>query len=376
MLIVRAIVRLALVATDDPLTLSAHYYQWDLSAYYYGPLAFRLGRNPYDRAELTALAGAESAAYVYPPLTLLVFWPLTVLTFPSAYYVWLLLKVAALAGLGWVWSRWFVGVSELPTLLFLAGFAFNSTLIRDLNAGNVSALEQLGLWLAIALIDRDRLGAFGLLIITISQFKVTPVLFLLLLVWRQRPQWIPLVLSAGAAAVLFSLNLLVSPRLTSEFIRIASVRDERGALNPSSLALIRDALEWMGAPPSAPGVDLVLFLCVVVMVWGLTICTVLKRRSWRPEERTSIGTTTLLCFAYALTMPRFKDYSYMLLLIPTWRLLTHSSVRWVTPVAWVAVLASSNYVSEVLWQSSSYMPLATAFMLWALSLVELHFGRR
>lgn len=40
--------------------------------------------------------------------------------------------------------------------------------------------------------------------------------------------------------VLFSTNVLLHPALTRDFARVAGALDERGALNPSTLALIRD----------------------------------------------------------------------------------------------------------------------------------------
>ena len=78
--------------------------QVNLRAYYHSGQAFGLGLDPYDSHVLYKLAGDRYVLpFVYPPLTLHVFHPLTEFKFVTAFRVFLALKCAGLVLLLFFW---------------------------------------------------------------------------------------------------------------------------------------------------------------------------------------------------------------------------------------------------------------------------------
>jgi hypothetical protein len=67
--------------------------QWDFETYYYATVAFRAGLDPYSLEALSKVAGrAIELPFLYAPVTLLAFVPLTHLPIQVAAGVWLGLK--------------------------------------------------------------------------------------------------------------------------------------------------------------------------------------------------------------------------------------------------------------------------------------------
>jgi hypothetical protein len=347
-------------------------YQYDLSAYYYGPLVMKLGGNPYDRTALQKIAGSAVQWFVYPPITIHLFRPLSLVPYPVAYYAWLVLKLAALAALLGLWRRRFIGEQQFPAFTALCAFGFGSSLVRDLNAGNISIFEQLALWVGIAALLDGRAMAFGLVVALVGQFKLLPLGLLVLLI-LPRPRWKALAGSAGVAGLLLGLNLVVYPGLTGEFLRSATGIDQRGENNPASLAVVRDLIDTLtGFNTAHTFADEWSYLLFVVCLAGATLWGVLGRA--HPEDRESdrlvIG---FICTAFGLAVPRFKLYSYLLLLVPTWLLLAGTRNRVVLGLGVVALAVSSNYVVDLLPPLGGYWPLLSALVLWFLFLWELRY---
>jgi hypothetical protein len=345
-------------------------YQYDLSAYYYGPLVMSLGGDPYDRTVLERIAGTGVQWFVYPPITVHLFRPLSLLPWSVTYYGWLALKLIALGALLALWRRRFIGEQQFPAFAALCVFGFGSSLLRDLNAGNISILEQLAVWVGIAaLLDRKPL-VFGVVVALVGQFKLLPLGLLVLLI-LPRPYWKQAAASVGVAGVLLGLNLLVYPDLTGRFLRSAAGFDQRGENNPATLAAVRDLFDTLpGYHTATTLADELSYLFFVTCVAGATLWGILARP--RPQgdanERLTIG---FICTAFGLAVPRFKLYSYLLLLVPAWLLLAGTRSRAVLAIGVIALVVSSNYVADLLPLLRGYWPLVGALVLWALYLWEL-----
>jgi len=301
---------------SDPLS------QWDFDVYYSAAHAFVAGQNPYvplhPRPDLRG-----DLIYQYPPLTLLLFRWTTFFSIPAAKMLWLALKLAAIASLAWLWHRRFERLDpRWPTVLFIA-LAFNATLLRDLSCGNISTFEELGLWLAFSLLITGRPYAAALLLACVAQFKLLPASLLgLILLVRPQDGWRPFMAGCALFLGLLALNFAFSPELTHHYVSLFSAAnlrmDDRNLNNPSSLALFRDIVDSTAILPGLSYNRLGGTWAYIFFV--ITLALLIIRTAWKKREVLRRANPRLLiylgCSFYVLAMPRMKDYSYILMLIP------------------------------------------------------------
>lgn len=341
--------------------------QWDFRVYHSAPTALTNGMNPYG----TGGGGFDyrGLAFLYPPITLYVLEPLTLLSYRSGLLAFLTLKLAALAALLIVWHRNFEPLSPAwPTVLFLA-YAFNAPILKDIEAGNIAVFEQLGLWLAFAFMLRDRPYMAGAILAVIAQFKLMPILFLgLLLIAYPQPRWKPFWISLGLFVVLLASNAVLLPDMTRQFIDMFGANvphlDERGSINPSSLALVRDAtdeLTRLGFPVGRTAANLT-FVAIIGLIGAPAMWLVWARQDVvRRDPKWAIY---VACTIFAIATPRMKDYSYILLLIPALHVaqgfldgkLSHASLF---PLVLLVALPYIGFIRGLV----PYIPLLSAWFL-------------
>lgn len=354
--------------------LAAHpdKYQWDFSSYYYAGQAYIRGMNPYDLHVLSEVAGKEVGfPFAYSPVVLPLFALLARLNILTAYYLFLGLKLLCLGGLLYLWARRLL--REEVDLLFyvLVLFGFGGAVYVDLAAGNISLLEQVGLWLAFYALLKDRPLAFSGLVVLVSLVKLSPILFLVLLPLvggRRR-----LTALGGAFLAFVGINAVtwfLAPALYRDFLAVIPQLDDRGIINPSTLALFRDLADILtrngiALSPVMPGVAYLAFAAAVALVTGLAL-----RRVQGEDRRVTIF---IVCLAFVLVAPRFKNYSYVLALVPAFYLVK----RWIRlEASWAALLlvVISNRIpvpfglgataQNLFW---GYYSLLLTLLLWALS---------
>ena len=347
-------------------------YQWDFKVYYAAAWTFAEGHDPYAPVPQDYTPGGY-LPFLYPPLTLGLFRLFALPPLLPAAALWLALKVGALVGLFCVWSRRFLPLSarSAATVVFCL-LAFNKALYTDIASGNVTVFEELALWLGFAALLAGRPFAFCLCLILAAQFKVTPIAFLvLLLLVPPRPQWRAFFAGLLGFAALFSLNVLLYPALTHEFFAVASGIDHRGSNNPSTLAFFRDLSDTLHLPPAAAPA---LYLLVVVIVLSASAAAYAAcRRRAVPDSRLVIF---FACLVYGLCVPRFTNYTYILLLAPALHALrTEPRRRLAWVVGAVVVLAAGLEAVAALTRALPllvpYLPLWGAFLIWGLLLRRL-----
>jgi hypothetical protein len=188
----------------------------------------------------------------------------------------------------------------------------------------MSTLEQLGLWLAFSQFIRGRPYSAALLLACVAQFKFLPIVFLvLLLVGRQRDGWKPFAVGCLAFVAIFALNLLMGAGLFHDYILHFSDPlnefDSRGVANPSSLAFFRDLIDAT-AYTSGLSENVAAGTRIYALYLILT-ALLLVRAVWKRRERLRAADPKLLvyfaCALFTVVAPRLKDYSYILMLIPT-----------------------------------------------------------
>jgi hypothetical protein len=290
----------------------------DFDAYYYRTRAYAQGQNPYDPAPMMVEHDKRiGGKYLYPPMTLPVIGLAHEFSRPVSGLLFFGLKCLCLAVVIWLWVTQFNPAGVDGRILAIALLlAFGRCIGKDFDTGNIVIFEQLGIWLAMLCFLRRQWFWYAGLIALVSVFKVTPLMLLgLCFMQKDRRAWIAAVATALIyAGVLFCPLLNPSPLLAG-FFSLAPTRDERGSVNPSSLAALRDLAEavWGKSTDAVwnnPGTFIYAFFALVVA--GLALA-VLVRRRW---QLNLFDTMMLGIFTYALCAPRFKDYSYILMIMP------------------------------------------------------------
>lgn len=340
-------------------------HQHDFRVYYWAGRAFADNLDPYNVDNLSLVADTPiKLGYYYPPITLSFLSLFGFMSFNAASFVFLVLKLAAFGWLIYIWKRWFTGGKLDLLFLLLCLFAFRSAVLLDIRAGNISIFEQVILWLGFLMWWRNKLESFVLCIVAVAMFKLTPILFLGLLLFSKHPM--KYVYFTGGIVLFLGLNYLSYlwyPGLFNSFLSSAVGVDESGVTNPSSLAMIRDACDTFIARSGIhlPGLTpQILYMVFVATIVGVT-CWRLKAFNGQTGGPEVIF---LSCLAYALIAPRFKDYSYILLILPAWHIISHQKI--VTPPVILGVfviLFSQSY--PLVWNYSS---LLLAFLLWLIGI--------
>ena len=367
--------------------------QWDFRLLYVSAQAWAHGVSPYDSAILGPILHDPTIAYSYPPDTLGVFRVFTALDLRTASRVYLLLQLSLVAALYACWQRFFLAREDRGSPWFAAFcfFGLGGALTIDLRAGNVSLFEQTLLWLGLAAYLRGRPGWFGVLLWLASSFKLTLLAFSGLLLVGPIRQWGKFTCLWMAMGGRLALDYLFSPVLFLGFVhgltRMSANPNEGGKNNPSMPEFLKDVVRFSIGPDEEGQVrviSLVLYALVAIVVLALTWRTwrAINRRS--PEDGNNddsgergVLVVCLYAAAYGLLVPRLKDYSCILLLLPIWRLAKFSLAG--KRDAWLAVIAVaclSNfsawfgvYAAYVfLWR---YQALAVTFVAWALFVREI-----
>ena len=244
--------------------------------------------------------------------------------------------------------------------------AFKGALWLDMRAGNVVVFEQLALWGGFYFFVRERLAVFCLLTLVAASFKLVPVVFLslLLLVKHPRRYRYLAISSAGFVAFLLVQAVTASEEMHS-FLRNSLNINERGfGYNPSLLALVQDGtaavsrrILFAEATPveltaglSLSQSSLSWLLYAILATTVVTTSAWFWRRAGLTGEWGRLVLVSVACLVFALTLPRFKSYSFVQVLLPTYLLLAH--IRRTR-----AVLFGLLFVLAVL---SNVSPLASA----------------
>jgi len=355
--------------------------QWDFKSHYCAAQVHELGLNFYVEPYLRHFCSPDASQYYsYTPLSIWFFRFFSLFPYGTAYGLFFGLKVLALAALLLLWMRHFLEEEADPGFYLFILLAFNGALYLDLRAGNVSLFEQAGLWLGFFFLLKKKPALFGLCVVLAASFKVVPLAFLgLLLFLGGRKKLLHLGGSLLAFLGLQALSFALNPTLFKDFLRVffTMLREVRGITNPSMFVWVQDALNsaagtFFGrpAPPSVVyGAFVLLAALVVFLTWKA-----LTRISKRTGRETDKAALFLFCLAYALIMPRFKDYSYILLLVPAYHALKKHAAGLgrvflfglaALSVAGNTSLPGFEVVFRYVWD---YFPLLTAVVFWVLSL--------
>lgn len=357
-------------------------WQADARLRHYIAVTWQAGLNPYDPAAVSQVAGEQfNTAYVYPPDVLPLCGLFSGFGLGAVRPLYLGFQLVLLGALLVCWGRFFLDAEDRVSPLFflLCLLGLNGTLFYELRSGNISLLEQVLLWWGLAAWLRGRHGLFAVLLWLAAACKLTPLAFSVLLLLPPVRRW---GLFAAVWLTMFlrlGLDWLCSPRLFGFFVQslgsTASSQYDVGRNNPCLQEVLRDV--FLMCDPTLDRQELnqamlpvyaVLVLVVFAVSW-LAWRAICRRQSGDMRGRQLVFLT---CLAYALTVPRMKDYSYLLLLPVVWQVGKWFLAR--DPRAWLLFpvgLCLANYspFSPVaipmtfLWL---YLPYAAALAAWGL----------
>lgn len=364
------------VAVLVHMLINTELFQWDFRTYYFAAEAYTKGLNPYDVNTISALSSVPTTLkFVYPPITLLFFRLFVLVDYDMAFYLFLAFKFMILIALVVLWKyRILKDRADLPFYLFCI-FAFNSAIYIDISAGNISVIEQFLIWLAFSFFLKRRVAPFCLLIIIAGLFKVWPILFLFLL-WfsTEEKKWTYFISSLLTFVALMFISFMISPGLFADFMQNAGAIYERGVRNPATFSLIMDPFELL-----ARETGIIVPVAIPIILFSIVIAGILfvswqayRRLSYTDREDKERLFLFLACLVYALILPRFKDYSYILLIVPAYFILKELRCWKVAPILFVLIILPSpinaslpgiSLISRVIWE---YYSLFLAYGIWGL----------
>ncbi|MEK7389762.1 MAG: glycosyltransferase 87 family protein [Elusimicrobiota bacterium] len=277
----------------------------------------------------------------------------------------------------WIWKRHILGPGPDAARLMMALFSFGAPLGVALHAGNGAAFEQVLIWTAFALYAGGYDLAFAAAIAFAAQLKLQPAAFLILLLLRPKPGWRSFLFGAALFCLLFGLNELLHPGLLkSFFLRLSEPtegwRYERGPNNCSVLGFLQHVLETAGlermVAASWAKRAFLPWAAVIAVGTGLAL-----GRVWtvaRTQEVKRRASVLLVCAAFALLAPRFKDYAYYLL-IPSALAALESDAPLGLRAAIVVLAVLNSTKSVALWLGAGpwamfagYFKLYAAVLVW------------
>ncbi|HYR51060.1 MAG TPA: glycosyltransferase family 87 protein [Candidatus Dormibacteraeota bacterium] len=322
---------------------------WDTETYWYAAVAQSQGLNPYDKQDLSLLAHRDvGMGFLYPPITLPLFKTLTLWPVLEAAEIWAIAKVALLFVLVQLWRSRFT-VRTNPFLLEMAAvFGYNAAALWDIKTGNIAILEQLLLWAGLAAFLGGHRRRFAAWVVAASLFKLTPIVFLaLLLIPTQtgRRDWKLALGALGVWAALVFLPALVGPAWCRAYLHSLPAERPWGTASPSALGLIDMLLAEHTKPLAAPSWRaLAIWLSYAVLLLAFSAQHI--KRLWKGQN--PLECVSVAAILYALLAPRMMAYSYLLVVVPSLVLFSPILSRLGGTIAMTGILTSQAVLAPVL----------------------------
>lgn len=363
-------------------------YQWDFRMQYYAAKLFAEGKNPYDVEVLReTIKNAINSTdfdilwYAYPPVTLWFYRLFTLAEYNTAYNIFLILKVITIIGLVLLWRIKFLARKAGAGFYFFCLLAFNSAIFIDLTAGNINMFEELMLWIGFYFFLERRLLPFCCFILLAACVKMTPLIFLgMLLLTDNKKKYLHLFGSCTVFAGYMLIQYAVSPVMFRAFLTGAKEAFviEKCLFTPSTLNIIKAGFIMLAQTKGilVPNIlQLGLFGIVALAVILVSGRAYLVLKSLKTDDKEKI-ILFLVCIVYALIHPRMKDYAYVLLIVPSYFIITRSSYSKIYPFLFaLAIISSENILLPGMAVIYDFMwfnyPLIIAYLIWGLYLYEI-----
>jgi hypothetical protein len=355
-------------------------YQWDFRTHRKAAEIFVDGSDPYDPGILLSQKDANFL-YTYPPFTLFFYALFEQTDYHTAFHVFLLVKCALLVGLVIFWRNAFLGPAGDSLFFLFCLLVFNSAVFADLIAGNINLVEQILLWTAFFFFLQQRFALFCVFVLLAASFKMTPIFFIVLLLTSDHPKKYHYFAYAGTIFLAYlAVQYLIYPEMFMGFVRNAlTVVGESGAVGPSTEKFVKEIFALLSQligplPPVFISAVVIALAALVVFLSGRAYFLLKGTRPGHPDRDKMI--LFLVCLVYALIHPRFKDYAYMLLIVPAYYIMKTTRLKKAFPFIFIlSILAAPHlmlpgfdFLSSIMWR---YFPLMIAYTIWGLYLHEI-----
>ena len=354
-------------------------YQWDLYKYYACAKAYQAGVNPYDARAVSQVVQNKVISLANPPIILFVAQFFTEMDFNLIFDFFLTLKCLLIILLIYFWRNAFLDKQVDITFYLLCLFGFNSAIYLDLRAGNITIFVQCVIWLAFFYYTRHKFFRFSILIIAASIFKLQPILFIFLLLFIENKSKYQLLFgSLTVFSVLIFMQYIYDPQLFFRFvaglINLSGV--EREIVNPSTSAFLRDLIDIFLRIENQSLHNIIsalLYLVVITPVIFISGLAYRRIKSIKIKDREK-WIVFFGCFVYAVVANYFKDYSYVLLILPTYFIIKNTRLSPKGLLLFIAVIFATGYlpgerpILDLFW---GYHPLFLAYFLWYLYMYEM-----
>lgn len=345
--------------------------QWDLKTCLMAAHAALAGLDPYRIENLSELAGRTAELpFVYPPVGLFPFLALAQLSSSSAHVLWVAAKTLALVGLVLAWTRWFAPRAGVLPIALCAVFGWNAAALWDLRAGNVALIENVLLWIGFGCLIAGRRTAFAALVVAASCFKLTPALFLLLLLvpTDKPPSPARLVAALAALAALVWGAFAVGPAAHwGGFLTNIPDATTLGDANPSSLGLASVLIKAAGV--ADPWASRLAIAAWAAYAGALFLASrAFLRHAW--AARDPLRWVMAAVFLELLVAPRPMAYGYVRL-VPAPFFFSPEPFDGAAGRLFLAVILSAQGLSRLANQQSAslavvYAPLLLTLAIWLL----------
>jgi hypothetical protein len=283
---------------------------WDFEIYFEAVKTYFAGGNPYNHP------------IYYHPYFFIFFLPLIGFSLQNAAIIYLGLNIALLFYLLLLLNKIFEGHLKVVLFIFLLVGAFNHALFLTFNAGNLPVIETALLWTAFYYLTKENAPGFTLFIFLVSLLRIFPILLILLVFFLPREKRSHIGKVFLLFIFLWTIPFLFSPSLLPDYITgLLRVPPDRGINNPCSLSLIFDIMKGRGVP--------YLYGLWIILVLFFFFRSLIKL-NWDTDRLTIIFLSLL---SFALIVPRFKDYSYVLIVPAAYGLII-KNISLVIPAFW------------------------------------------
>jgi hypothetical protein len=362
------------------LHVSAHedQYLWDFRTHREAGKILAAGSNPYDADTLFPKARTRFL-YTYPPVTLFFYRLFALPDYKTAFHIFLIGKFILLIGLVYFWKKEFLKEDGGTLFYVFCLLAFNSTVFLDMIAGNINLVQQAMLWLGFSFYIRGKYKLFCLFTLIAASFKMTPIFFLILMLLPDDRNKYQYFFGSGALFLAYLLiQYLIAPDLFTGFIKNAlEVVGEPGGVVPSTNKLIAGICEIISkfsgmTLPHAFQSAIFILIAAAVVFFSYRACMRLKHAQ---IDNRAMLEVFVVCLVYALIHPRFKDYGYILLLVPSYFIIKNIHYTKIAPFVFILFIMSNRMmlpivssIYDVVW---AYFPLMVAYCVWGIYLYEI-----
>ena len=362
------------------LHVSAHedQYLWDFRSHRESGKILASGSNPYDADTLPPKI-RTTFLYTYPPVTLFFYRLLAIPKYKTAFHIFLIAKSILLVGLVYFWKREFFKQDGAILFYVFCLLAFNSAVFLDMIAGNINVVQQALLWLGFSFYIKGRYKLFCLFTLIAASFKMTPIFFLILMLLPEDKNKYKYFFGAGAVFLSYLLTqYLIVPELFTGFIKNAlEVVGEPGGVVPSTNKLIAGIFEIVSkitgiTAPSA--FQSAIFIIIAAVIVFYSYKAIMRLKLAQVPNRAMLE-VFVVCLVYALIHPRFKDYGYILLIVPSFYVIKNVHHTKITSFLFLLFIMSNwmmlfivSSIYDIVWV---FFPLMVVYCVWGIYLHEI-----